>query len=236
MRRRGFGGLLTDEQWSRLTSTAKRVPFTEGQILLHQGAEANGVHLILSGRVRVVVARADGSSVPLAFRTHGEVLGESVLGGEKNIRSATVTALGHGATVYLSARDFQHRLSELDLNAVLWRSVLLRQSESDRLRVHQSVLPADRRLPAALVQLARMLGEPIPAALTDESAVPGEGRLLLVPLPQQEIADFVGLSRTSVHHSYTRLKERKLIRIGRRYVAILDLEALEALAYSEDPE
>ncbi|CAL9388249.1 cAMP-activated global transcriptional regulator CRP [Nocardiopsis dassonvillei] len=236
MHRRGFGGLLTDGQWNALVSTASRIPFVEGQTLLHQGDDASGVHLVLTGRVRVVVVRADGSSVPLAFRACGEVLGESVLGGEENTRSATVTALCTGATAYLPARVFRDRLRELDLEGALWQSVLQRQGESDRLRVQQATLPADRRLPAALVQLASMLGEPTPAALTDAPETPGEGRLLRVPLPQQEIADFVGLSRTSVHHAYTRLKERNLIRTGHRYVAILDLGALEALAYGEDPE
>lgn len=37
MRRRGFGGLISDEQWSELVSTASRRPFSTGQALLNQG-------------------------------------------------------------------------------------------------------------------------------------------------------------------------------------------------------
>ncbi|MGW8527309.1 MULTISPECIES: Crp/Fnr family transcriptional regulator [Nocardiopsidaceae] len=234
MPRHGFGGLLTDLEWARLTVAIPRTPFTPGQTLLRQGETGSGVHLILSGRARVETTRTDGTSVPLAFRSYGDVLGESVLAGEGRARNATVTAMCEGSTVYLTAPHFQSRLTELKLVAALWRSVFERQDESDQIRVQQAVLPAERRLPAALVHLASMLGEPIPAMLTDRPGVQKEGRLLRIPLPQQEIAAFAGLSRTSVHNAYTQLKEQGLIRTGRQYVAILDLVGLEALARGDN--
>ncbi|WP_338037955.1 helix-turn-helix domain-containing protein [Nocardiopsis halophila] len=49
------------------------------------------------------------------------------------------------------------------------------------------------------------------------------------------MADFVGLSRTSVATAYTRMRQRGLIRTGRSYVAVLDMAALEALAEGGDP-
>ncbi len=73
------------------------------------------------------------------------------------------------------------------------------------------------------------------ASITD---APGRGRravLVRIPLSQQEIADFVGLSRTSVATAYTRMRQRGLIRTGRSYVAVLDMAALEALAEGGDP-
>lgn len=79
-----------------------------------------------------------------------------------------------------------------------------------------------------------MLGEPTPAPLTDGPDRPGEGRLLHIPLPQQEVGGFAGLSRTSVHNAYTQLKELGLIRTGRQYVAVVDLARLEALALGGD--
>lgn len=233
MLRHGFGGLLTDREWDRLTVSVPPTPFTPGQALLRQGDTGSGVHLMLSGRARVESVRADGTSVPLAFRSYGDVLGESVLAGEGRARNATVTAMGAGSTAYLSAAHFQRRLTALGLGAALWRSVFERQDESDQIRVQQAVLPAERRLPAALVHLASMLGEPIPAMLTDRPGGPVQSCLLRIPLPQQEIAAFAGLSRTSVYNAYTRMRERGLIRTGRQYVAILDLAGLEALAFGD---
>ena len=235
MRRHGFGGLLTDDQWHRLVSSIPPGPFTCGQVLLYQGDTGTGVHLVLYGRLRVESVHADGTRMPLAFRSRGEILGESVLAGGGVPRNATVIALTDGATIHLPAERFQRRLTELDLITRLWESVIRRQSESDQIRVQLSRLPAERRLPAALVHLATMLGEPIPPPLTDRLDRPGQGLLLNIPLPQQEIGGFAGLSRTSVHNAYTRLKELGLIRTGRQYVAILELARLEAIALGDEP-
>ncbi|WP_049567070.1 Crp/Fnr family transcriptional regulator [Nocardiopsis sp. SBT366] len=230
MPRHGFGELVSDELWSRLVSSAPHRPFEAGQALINQGDIGQGVHLILSGRARVESVYADGTSAPLAFRTHGEILGESVLAGGGRTRNATVTALCGGSTAYLPAERFQNRLRELNLVDALWESVFKRQDESDQIRVQLARLPAERRLPAALVHLAAMLGEPTPPPLTDGPDRPGEGRLLHIPLPQQEVGGFAGLSRTSVHNAYTQLKELGLIRTGRQYVVVVDLARLETLA------
>lgn len=110
MRRRGFGGLVSDEQWKQLVSEASRRPFSAGKTLLHQGVTGHGVHLMLSGRVRVVSDYADGTSAPLAFRTCGEILGESVLAGGGRTCNATVTALSGGSTAYLTTEHFQRKI------------------------------------------------------------------------------------------------------------------------------
>ncbi|MFV2196939.1 Crp/Fnr family transcriptional regulator [Nocardiopsis sp. LOL_012] len=229
MRRHGFGGLVTDEQWRRLVAAAVPRTFTTGDALLRQGETGAGVHLMVSGRAKVVFLRADGSRVPLAFRACGEMLGESALVGAERPRNATVTALCPSTTAFLPAARFQRLLSELDLQAVLWRSVLMRQDEGDSIRVRQAALPVELRLPAALLHLASVVGEPIPDPAREGGGRSARGCLLAISLAQREIAEFAGMSRTSVHHAYTGLRERGIIRTGRQYVAILDLAALEEL-------
>lgn len=231
MRRRGFGGLISDEQWNEFVSTASYRPFTTGQALLNQGDTVHGVHLMLSGRVRVVSVYADGTSALLAFRTCGEILGESALAGGGRTCNATVTALSDGSMAYLTAEHFQRKLRELDLMHVLMGSTLNRQEESDQIRGRLARLPSKRRLSAALVHLAEVFGEPIP---TPRSEGRKESRVLCVRLSQQEVGGFVGLSRTSVHYAYTQLKELGLIRIDTKYVVVLDLARLEALALGDD--
>ncbi|WP_017570382.1 Crp/Fnr family transcriptional regulator [Nocardiopsis halotolerans] len=233
MDRRGFGGLVTDGQWERLLASALPRMFAAGDTLLRQGEVGRGVHLMVSGRAKVVSFRADGSCVPLAFRACGEMLGESSLAGDRP-RSATVTALSPSSTAFLPAERFQRLLAELGLEPVLWRSALMRQDEGDRIRVRQTSLPAERRLPAALLHLASVMGEPMPAPVSDGDAPAPHGCLLRIPLAQREIAEFAGMSRTSVHNAYTSLRERGVIRTGRQYVAILDLAALEALAGEDE--
>lgn len=106
----------------------------------------------------------------------------------------------------------------------------MRQDESDRIRMQQTTLPAERRLPAALLHLASVVGEALPAPVRDHGTPATRGCLLSISLAQHGIAGFAGMSHTSVHNAYTLLKERGVIRTGRQYVAILDLAALKALA------
>ncbi len=162
---------------------------------------------MVSGPAKVVRVRADGSRVPLAFRAPGEMLGETALTGARRPRTATVTALCPSCTAFLPAPRFQRLLAELDLQAALWHSVLLHREEGN-LRVQHAALPAERRLPAALVHLASVVGEPTPVPARDGGSPSARGCLLRVHLSQLEIAEFAGLSRTSVHHVYTSLRER----------------------------
>ncbi|WP_028648215.1 Crp/Fnr family transcriptional regulator [Nocardiopsis sp. CNT312] len=229
MSRHGFGGLVTDEQWRRLVHAAVPRTFATGDTVLRQGEPGAGVHLMVSGRAKVVLLRADGSRVPLAFRACGEMLGESVLAGAQHPRSATVTALCPSTTAFLTAARFQRLLSDLDLQSALVRSFLMRQHEGDSIRARQSALPAELRLPAVLLHLASVVGEPIPEPASEHGRRTARGCLLAISLAQHEIAEFAGMSRTSVHNAYTGLRERGIIRTGRQYVAILDLDALEAL-------
>ncbi|WP_338036258.1 Crp/Fnr family transcriptional regulator [Nocardiopsis chromatogenes] len=232
--RRGLGGLLDDRQWARLLAEGARARFSPGEALMRQGDPGSTVHLLAEGHARVVRVRADGTTVPLAFRAAGDVLGEPMLvpgGGE---RSATVTAVGPCATAVFPAERFRRIVGERGLESALWESTLARQMESDALRAEQAALPAEQRLPVALLYLARALGVPTAAPITDG---PGPGRravLVRIPLPQREIAEFAGLSRTSVAAAYTRMRQRGLIRTGRSYVAVLDMAALEALAEGGD--
>lgn len=231
MRRRGFGGLISDEQWKQLVSAASHRLFSAGQVLLRQGETGHGVYLMLSGRVRVVSVYADGTSTPLAFRTCGEILGESVLAGAGRTCNATVTALCDGGTAYLSTERFQRKIRDLDLVPVLMGSALNRQGESDQIRGQVAQLPAKRRVAAVLVHLAVVFGEPVSAPGSERR---GAGQTLHVPLSQAEIGGFVGLSRTSLHNVYIQLKELGLIRTDGKYVSVLDLTRLEALSLGDD--
>lgn len=235
MPRRGLGGLLDDREWALLLAAGSRARYSSGQALMRQGDPGSTVHLVAEGQARVVRVRADGITVPLAFRGAGEVLGEPMLLPGGGARSATVTAVGHCATAVFPVERFRRIVREHGLENALWESTLVRQMESDTLRAEQAALPVERRLPAALLYLARSLGVSTAASITD---APGRGRravLVRIPLSQQEIADFVGLSRTSVATAYTRMRQRGLIRTGRSYVAVLDMAALEALAEGGDP-
>jgi CRP-like cAMP-binding protein len=227
VRRQGFGERLSEEQWRRLALAGGRRRYDAGGFIMRQGEAGTTVHLLVEGKAKVVLARPDGTEVPLAFRASGELLGEfaAMVGG---MRVASVIAMGACETRVFSSARFRKAIAEQRLDRVVWETILARQRESDELRAEQAALPARRRLAAALLRLARTLGEPVQRSVGADAT--RRAVLLAVALPQRDIADYIGLSRTSIAVEYTRLKEMGVIRTGRAFVAILDLDRLEALA------
>ncbi|TDQ46566.1 Crp/Fnr family transcriptional regulator [Actinorugispora endophytica] len=231
MERNGFGGFLADDQWDRLVRAGNRYAHEEGAFLLRQGEPGRTVHLLLSGQVKVSLLRPDGALALLALRGRGEALGEmSVVTGQP--RTTTVTALRGCRTSVLPAERFVSLISGMELYPFLTRHLVARQKESDERRAEQTSLPAGRLLAMALLRLAELGGEET-AEVTSDPRGPRRGMVLRLGLAQKELGELVGLSRTAVALEFTRFRERGLVRTGRRFVAILDMAGLEAIAHGE---
>ncbi len=227
--RQGFGSLVTDEQWRRMARNGSLQRYVRGEPIMRQGEPATTVHLLTSGVARVSMLRPEGTEVPLAFRGAGELLGEPSLWSSQ-ARGATVVAAASCETRMFLSDRFRRCVRSAGLESAVWQNILARQRESDELRAEQSMLSAGRRLATALLRLADTLGEPIESRIGDTGSSQEGGTLLSIALPQQEIADYIGLSRTSVALEYARLKELGVIRTGRNYVAIHDHALLTSLA------
>lgn len=227
--RQDFASLLTDQQRRALLNQGHSRRYRRGEVIMRQGEPGTTLHLLLSGRVNVVVSHPDGREVPLAFRGPGELLGEPSLWGPR-ARGATVLARDHCRTLVFTSERFRDHVRRAGLEAAVWETVLARQRESDAVRAEQSALCGRRRVAAALLRLVDVLGEPVLPAIGDDGPHGSGGALVAVSLTQQELADHIGLSRTSVALEYTRLKQLGILRVGRNYVAVRDREALAAVA------
>ncbi|MDA0563850.1 Crp/Fnr family transcriptional regulator [Streptomonospora sp. S1-112] len=228
MGRQGFGGRLTDAQWSTFLREGATRGYGDGQTIVRQGDRDTAVFLLVEGTVKVTALRPDGEHVLLALRGPGEALGEfSALSGLP--RTATVTASGGGClTRTLSSARFRHVARRLGVEDALWQHAVLRQTESESMRAEIMTLPSAQRLSAMLLRLCALIGHEVDAA-PDQDA----GRravTLRLGLSQRELGYSVGLSRTSVAAEFARLRALGVVRTGRRYVAVLDVERLRKLA------
>ncbi|GAB3445684.1 Crp/Fnr family transcriptional regulator [Streptomonospora sediminis] len=228
MGRQGFGGHLSDAQWSAFLRAGATRRYSDGETIIHQGARDTSVFLLAEGMVKVTTVRPDSDRVLLALRGPGESLGElSAVSGLP--RTATVAASGGDClTRVLSSTRFYDLAREMGVEAALWQHVVLRQAESDSLRAEMVALPSGRRLAAALlryVALTRDHHSPFQAGADGNRTV-----TLRLGLSQRELGDAVGLSRTSVAAEFARLRDLGVVRTGRRYVAVLDVDRLRKLA------
>ncbi|GAA1776741.1 Crp/Fnr family transcriptional regulator [Streptomonospora arabica] len=197
--------------------------------MIRQGEREDSVFLLLEGMVKVTMVQPDGTGLLLALRGHGESLGElSALSGLP--RSATVMpSTGRCLTRVLTSAQFRLLVKSMDLEQVLWRHLVRRQTESDSLRAEMASLTARQRLAATLLRLAQLMGS------GSESAPRSARRSVVVRLglSQRELGDSIGLSRAAVAEEFKRLRGLGVIRTGREFVAIADVDRLQAIAQAE---
>lgn len=232
MGRQGFGGLLSDEQWSCFLRAGTTRCYGDGEPIIRQGERDGAVFLLTEGLVKISMVRADGVEALLTLRGPGESLGE--LGALSGLpRTVTVVASGTCRTRVLTGAQFRLLTRSTGVEDALWEHVVLRQSESDSLRAEMAALPSGQRLAAALLRLAALVGAEIPPASPPPPGRP-KSVMLRLGLSQREMGDLIGLSRGAVAGEFARLRGLGILRTGRQYVAVRDLDRLVRIAEGGD--
>ena len=71
-----------EEEYNILKSIGRQKVFSKGQTVFYQGAPADEVFLVKTGRIKLVKYFEDGSEVILDFRKNGDLFGENVFADE----------------------------------------------------------------------------------------------------------------------------------------------------------
>lgn len=112
--------------------------YQDGQAIVQQGNTGESMYVVQSGKVEVVQNTAAGSEQHLAFLEAGDFFGEmSVF--EKEVRSATVRAVGEARVLKVDKKTLLRRIREDPLLAVN-----LLKTMSHRIRVLNAELARDR--------------------------------------------------------------------------------------------
>jgi CRP/FNR family transcriptional regulator, cyclic AMP receptor protein len=209
-------GKLPAEEAAALRAAGRAVVWPRGAVLLREGEAGDRAILIERGRVKITVSSCTGSTILLAIRGPGELVGElSSLDGRA--RSATVTAMSAVSGVAISAGRFR-RLLEANgrLSICVLASIVSRLRESDRRRAEFGGHDVRARISHVLVELAEQHG----VEARDGS------RSRTITITQQELAGAAGASRESVVRALHVLHVRGLVATSRGKVIVLDAEAL----------
>ena len=84
--------------------------FEDGEIIIQQGEVGNCMYVIQEGEVEVLIEK-DGQEVHIAVRKEGEYIGEMAIF-ERDVRSATVRALGPVRMLTIDKKNFLRRISQ----------------------------------------------------------------------------------------------------------------------------
>jgi CRP-like cAMP-binding protein len=207
---------VPEEDVRLLLSLARRRRFDRGEVVFHEGDPGDSLHLIASGRFSIRVTTPLGDTVWLAVRGPGDAFGEIALAHDDQRRSATVAALERAETFAVYKDDFERvRREHRELDRILI-SLLAGTVRSLNARLLEALyLPAELRLVRRLLDLAE-------AYASDDGIV--------IPLTQEELAEFVGTTRATVNQLLHEEQERGTIEVSRGRTRILDLVDLERRA------
>ena len=194
--------------------------YRAGAAIFHREDPGSTLHIIRSGRVKLVLASPEGREVTVQILGPGDFFGELALldGGP---RSASAVALEPVTTLTLDRAPFIATLERHPEVAGKLLAIL-----GDRLRrtdeLISDILFLD--LPA---RLAKQL-----LALADEHGSAGAAGIRIdLRLSQSELAAIVGATRESVNRCLNAYADRGLVALDRDAITILDPEALRRRIY-----
>jgi CRP/FNR family transcriptional regulator, cyclic AMP receptor protein len=204
---------VPDEDVRMLLSVARRRRFQRGEVVFHRDDPGDSLHLIVCGHFAVRVMTPLGDMVWIAVRGPGEHFGEMALVEGEARRSATVSALEDAETFAVRKPEFD-RLRERypGINRVLIAFLAGEVRMLDERLLEALYLPADRRLLRRLRDLSEVYGQP-------------DGRAV-VPLTQEELAEFAGTARATVNRVLREEQTRGTLELQRGKTRILNPEEL----------
>ena len=192
---------------------ARRRSYAAGEMVYQEGDPADALHLVLRGRLAVVVTSPDGRELTFMVLGQDDVFGEMALLAHDGHRGATVRALEPVETLAIHRRDFDHlrqrhrAFSELLIDILADRVLKLSAQIEEAL-----YLPVQTRILRRLVELARSYGQ---------GHVPA-----VIPLTQEDIAGLAGTARATVNRILRAERSRGTVSLEKRRITVLDLDSL----------
>ncbi len=196
---------------------ATRVSLQDGAVLFRKGEEADSFYVLDSGQIEISVTSADGKKLSLEVLTAGEIFGE--IGLFAGRRTADATALSPAKLKKVRRSDVLAAIrTEPDLALQMIDLLCARlRTVSEKLE-ERAFLPLPARLARRFLHLS-------------EKYADNGGT---IPMSQADLADFAGATREAVAKAMAVWRSRGWIALSRGSVSILDRDALEILAASDD--
>ncbi|WP_165943559.1 Crp/Fnr family transcriptional regulator [Roseicella aquatilis] len=215
-----FGGLAR-EDLAGLALLGHTHRLRQDQILFAQDTEADSLHLLLQGQLKVVQATTGGQQVVLHFFGPGQLAGVFALLGPGQHYPATVSAVLDSVVLTwgpAALREMLRRHPELALNAM---RALGQRTQEAHLRLREAAADrVERRLALTLLRLGRQSGT------ADEAG----GISLDFPLTRQDLAEMTGTTLHTVSRILSGWEQAGILAGGRKRVALRDPQALQRIA------
>jgi CRP-like cAMP-binding protein len=203
---------------ARIAALGLRRVYEKGAVVFMRGDPGDSLCGVVTGRVRISASLAGGREVFLNVIEPGDSFGEiALLDGQP--RTATATAMVRTELIVFQRAQFLALLSTEPLLAAHLIQLLCRRVRwTAQLMEDSALLGVPARIAKRLLSLARLHG-------------PGStGGAIKLAISQEELAQFLGVSRQIVNQHLQVFKAKGWIQSGRGHVTICNARSLEAIA------
>jgi len=209
-----------DLQW--INSLFHEQDYKVDEVIYLSAEPAEKFFVVADGRVRLLRHSMTGRDILLDLLTSGEyfgalsMLGEAVYADTAQAHSACcILAIGRG-----TFRQILKRYPSVSLKMI---EIMEKRLRSANEHVHQlSAMSIESRIASLLMLLGEKFGEQREMGL-----------LLQVPLSRENLAGMAGTTTETVSRVMSQFQKDGLIRSGREWVAVTNLEELEMIAGNE---
>lgn len=201
----------------RIAELAVQRSFRNGEIVFSQGDPGDALYAVVTGKIRISAGAADGREIYLNIMEPGDTFGEiALLDGGTRTASATATVPSELVSIrrehFLGLLEREPRVA-LELlrlcgERLRWTSGLVEDA---------SLLDASARLAKRLLSLGQLHGQRTKNGVT-------------LRISQEDLANFLGVSRQVVNQYLQGWKARGWVDLGRGVVTVRDEVAIKNAA------
>lgn len=191
------------------------------QVVYAAGDPPNGLFALIAGEIRVIQTTSEGRSALLMIASPGAWFGETaMIDGQP--RSSDAVAIGEATVLQLSLPAFRRLTADSGEHMGAFARLVCEQY---RRAMDYIVTTADLPLPVRLAQ--RLVGLAHGHGRREDGGV-----RIALRLPQETLADTVGVSRQTLNKLLKAMERQGLVAVGYGAITIRDSAGLEALARS----
>lgn len=215
---------LTGEDVERLDDIVKRArPLHRGDYLFRNGERFRSLYVVKTGSVKSYAPSEEGGEQVLGFHLPGEIIGLDAIDKEVHACSAKVLETSAICEVPFS------RLEELSscipsLQHQMFRLLSKEIGHDTEMLLLLGKKSAEERLATFLLSMSKRLHK--------RGLSPTD---FYLSMSRHEIGNYLGLAVETVSRLFTRFQDEGLLKVDRKHVELLDLEALEAIVSRTTP-
>ena len=193
--------------------------------VFHEGDPSNGVYIVESGLLRIDQSTARGRVALLDLAVEGMLIGDlGIIDG--NPRSATLATVQPATIRHLQADRFLELVDKhKELQVALLQRLARRIRALSTQFLETSTMDAPARVAARLLHLLEIVRK-----LEGRDVEDTEPIEIRLPINQEELGQWAGLTREGTVVGLRTLRSIHLIETARMLVTILDLEGLRKIA------